>query len=120
MLVLGAYEQEDVRHRAKGSGHFKLVPRTTGQLETRLDANGEAGKNGKRIRRWVARDAAIAPREQGGLNMMDWEDHADAFQMEWITRYIAPGEAAWKEVFTASSCTITEGNAYTRRVGRSS
>lgn len=30
--------------------------------------------------------------------MMDWEDHADAFQMEWITRYIAPGEAAWKEV----------------------
>lgn len=63
LLVLGAYEQEDVRHRAKGSGHFKLVPRTTGQLETRLDANGEAGKNGKRIRRWVARDAAIALRE---------------------------------------------------------
>ena len=68
------------------------------QLETGLNANGEAEKNGKRIRRWVARETAIAPREQGGLNMMDWEDHAGTFQVEWITRYVAPGEAAWKTV----------------------
>ena len=33
-----------------------------------------------------------------GLNMMDWEDHAGTFQVEWITRYVAPGEAAWKTV----------------------
>ena len=30
--------------------------------------------------------------------MMDWEDHAGTFQVEWITRYVAPGEAAWKTV----------------------
>ena len=29
---------------------------------------------------------------------MDWEDHAGTFQVEWITRYVAPGEAAWKTV----------------------
>ena len=68
------------------------------QLETGLSAKGEAEKNSKRIRRWVAKDTAIAPRDQGGLNMMDCEDHAGTFQIEWITRYVAPGEAAWKTV----------------------
>ena len=68
------------------------------QLETGLHANGEAEENEKRIRRWIAKDTAIAPRDEGGLNMMIWEDHVDAFQVEWVMRYIAPGEAAWKLV----------------------
>ena len=58
--------------------------------------NVEAIKNKKRIRRWVARESAAGPREWGGLNAMEWSHHSRAFMIEWILRYIQPGEAAWK------------------------
>ena len=63
-----------------------------------VSTNALAQKSGKIIRRWVAKDTAIGPREKGGLNNIDWPDHAAGFQAEWMIRYLQPGEAAWKQI----------------------
>ena len=57
-----------------------------------------ATKNTRRIRRWVAEATARGPREKGGLNTMDWTMHITAFKIEWVIRYLQPGEAAWKKI----------------------
>ena len=56
---------------------------------------GEDGEQ-KRFRRFVARQTAIGPRAKGGLGNVDWASHVDSFYSQWITRYIAPGNAGWK------------------------
>ena len=56
---------------------------------------GEDGEK-KRFRRFVARQTAIGPRAKGGLGNVDWASHVDSFYSQWITRYIAPGNAGWK------------------------
>ena len=52
----------------------------------------------KRVRRWVAKNTAIGPREWEGLNNMDWADHVSAFKAQWFIRYLDPNQSAWKEV----------------------
>ena len=52
-------------------------------------------KNGKRIRRWVAADSAIGPRNRGGVCIMTWADHVNAIKAQWIIRYMQPGDAAF-------------------------
>ena len=33
---------------------------------------------------------------KGGLNVMDWRTHVEAFYSLWPIRYVEPGDAAWK------------------------
>jgi hypothetical protein len=82
------------------------------------DAQGNIEKNPKRIRRWVAKNTAIAPRSEGGLNNMSWADHVSAVQAEWMIRYLDPGRASWKDIldswilYTAGGkCKYPEGRA---------
>jgi hypothetical protein len=42
------------------------------------------------------RTAVIGPTAKGGLNVMDWRQHAEAFYALWPLRYVEPGDAAWK------------------------
>ena len=63
--------------------------------EPKLD-NGDGER--KRFRRFVAKNTAIGPREKGGLGNLDWESHVNSFYSQWITRYVAPGDAAWKSL----------------------
>ena len=67
-------------------------------LEVMENQYGTAGENMKRIRRWVAKNTAIGPREWGGLNNMDWADHVTAFKAQWFVRYLDPTQSAWKEI----------------------
>ena len=67
-------------------------------LEVMENQDGTAGKNMKRVRRWVAKNTAIGPREWGGLNNMDWADHVTAFKAQWFVRYLDPTQSAWKEI----------------------
>ena len=70
----------------------------------------EATKNKKRIRRWVAEDTARGPRELGGLNTMDWSMHVTSFKIEWILRYLDPGNAAWKDIIDGFILYDKKGN----------
>ena len=54
--------------------------------------------NSRRIRRWVAKDTAMGPRNKGGVGIMTWEHHVNAVKAQWIVRYLQPGEAAWKHI----------------------
>ena len=54
--------------------------------------------NNRRIRRWIAKLTAIAPRNRGGIGIMTWEHHVEAIKAQWIVRYLQPGEAAWKHI----------------------
>ena len=65
-------------------------------LETCKDADGNAMKNTKRIRRWMDKRTAVGPTSKGGLNVMEWRQHAEAFYALWPLRYVEPGDAAWK------------------------
>ena len=65
-------------------------------LETSEDADGYATKNSKRIRRWIDKKTAVGPVSKGGLNVMEWRKHAEAFYALWPLRYLDPGDAAWK------------------------
>ena len=67
-------------------------------LEIMENQDGSAARNMKRIRRWVAKNTAIGPRECGGLNNMDWADHVSAFKAHWIIRYLDPSESSWKDI----------------------
>ena len=67
-------------------------------LELLEGQDGTASKNMKRVRRWVAKNTAIGPREWGGLNNMDWADHVSAFKAQWIVRYLDPNESSWKDI----------------------
>ena len=51
-----------------------------------------------RVRRWVALDTAIGPRNLGGLGNMDWKAHVTAIRAHWVIRYLHPSDAAWKTV----------------------
>ena len=55
----------------------------------------------KRIRRFVAKNTAIGPRNKGGLNNMDWDGHTTAVLAGWVFRWIQPPDrdvCAWKHV----------------------
>eukprot|EP00966_Prymnesium_polylepis_P127685 2952439-Prymnesium_polylepis.2 len=65
-------------------------------LETSEDTDGYATKNSKRIRRWMDKKTAVGPVSKGGLNVMEWRKHAEAFYTLWPLRYLEPGDAAWK------------------------
>ena len=67
-------------------------------LEVSADADGNATKNNKRIRRWVDKRTAVGPTSKGGLNVMEWQKHAEAFYTLWPIRYVEPGDAAWKKL----------------------
>lgn len=54
--------------------------------------------NTKRIKRWIAKDTAIGPRNKGGLNNLSWQDHANKFLAQWVIRYLQPGETNWKKI----------------------
>ena len=79
-------------------------------LEEGTAATGHAEKNKKRIKRWVAKDTAIGPRDQGGLNNMDWNIHVDAFEQRWMTRYLDPGSASWKDMLDSFILYDKKGN----------
>ena len=65
-------------------------------LEPCEDADGNATKATKRIRRWMDKRTAVGPTSKGGLNVMEWRQHVEAFYALWPLRYVEPGDAAWK------------------------
>ena len=73
-------------------------------------------QNGKRIRRWVAAGTAIG---RGGVGIMTWADHVHAIKAQWITRYLQPGEAAWKHVLDEFILKNKQGSALQYPEGRS-
>jgi len=76
-------------------------------------------KNGKRIRRWVAADSAIGPRNRGGVCAMTWADHVNAMKAQWIIRYVQPGDAAWKRILDGFLLTDKKGTSLKYPEGRS-
>ena len=78
-------------------------------LELLENQDGSAARNMKRIRRWVAKNTAIGPREWGGLNNMDWADHVSAFKAQWIVRYLDPSESSWKDIIDEYILKYTKG-----------
>jgi len=54
-----------------------------------------------RFRRFIQRETAIGPHNQGGLNNMEWSSHVDGFLESWIIRMIRPpylDKCAWKQI----------------------
>ena len=68
-------------------------------MQAAEDGTGMAQKDTRRIRRWVAKDTAIAPVAEGGVNMMDWVAHSKSFVAEWVVRYLDPSEVEWKKLW---------------------
>ena len=67
------------------------------ELENVTD-NGLAAKNPKRTRGWVRKSTAMGPIHKGGLNKMDWAEHASCFRAQWIIRYLDPSDSGWKRI----------------------
>eukprot|EP00966_Prymnesium_polylepis_P088623 2050814-Prymnesium_polylepis.1 len=67
-------------------------------LEMGVDAAGRAKKIDKRVRRLMNKISAVGPTMKGGLNVMEWRKHAEAYYALWPVRYLEPGEAAWKSL----------------------
>jgi hypothetical protein len=44
------------------------------------------------------RRSAVGPTIKGGLNLMEWRKHAEAYYALWPVRYLEPGEASWKHL----------------------
>eukprot|EP00966_Prymnesium_polylepis_P299290 6916019-Prymnesium_polylepis.1 len=64
------------------------------------------------------RRSAVGPTAKGGLNLMEWRKHAEAYYALWPVRYLEPGEAAWKRLLdslTVVSYTTKRENASTTR-----
>ena len=76
------------------------------------------GGEKKRFRRFVAKATAIGPRSKGGLGNVDWALHVDSFMSQWVTRYIAPGDAGWKHLWDTFLLRDVEGRSKFSYPGR--
>ena len=88
-------------------------------LEIGVDASGKAKKMDKRVRRWMDRRSAVGPTAKGGLNLMEWRKHAEAYYALWPVRYLEPGEAAWKRLLDSLILYDKKGERLNYPEGRS-
>eukprot|EP00966_Prymnesium_polylepis_P301685 6970313-Prymnesium_polylepis.1 len=65
------------------------------------------------------RRSAVGPTIEGGLNLMEWRKHAEAYYALWPVRYLEPGEAAWKRLLDSLILydKIRENDSTTQRDG---
>lgn len=66
--------------------------------------------NKVRVKGWVRKDIACKPKSQGGLNLINWNNHVNAFLAMWVIRYMMPGKQTWKRLWDAFILRDEKGN----------
>ena len=79
--------------------YVKQIEKDASYLVWKKDPDMRLDEEDRKFRRWIAKKSEHRPRCKGGAGMMSWKRHTEAFNAEWVLRYLHPGDAQWKELW---------------------